>query len=97
MLWFGVAPANETMRIEPFAVFRKGLKIVSSYTSLRNSLQAIELLRSGAIMVSSLVSHVLPLDELERGIQMIKSGDDNVKKVIIDPTEEHIRWHAQDT
>jgi 2-desacetyl-2-hydroxyethyl bacteriochlorophyllide A dehydrogenase len=86
MLFFGVAPAGEMMKIEPFKIFRKGLKIVSSYTSLKNSLQAVELLRTGGIKVDALTSHILPLADLERGIHMLESGSENVRKVIIDPT-----------
>ncbi len=85
MLFFGVAPPGETMRLEPFAVFSKGLSIVSSYTSLRNSLQAVGMLRSGGIRVDDLVSHELGLAELGRGIDLIESGDRSVKKVIINP------------
>ena len=87
MLFFGVAPSGEPMKIEPFRIFRKGLAIVSSYTSLRNSLQAIDMLRSGRIRVDSLVSHRLGLHELADGIGLIESGDPAVKKVIIDPRQ----------
>ena len=47
VLWFGVPPAGQEMSIEPFKVFRKGLAIFGSFTSLRNSYQAVDLLRSG--------------------------------------------------
>ncbi|MBT3275344.1 MAG: alcohol dehydrogenase catalytic domain-containing protein [Spirochaetales bacterium] len=86
MLFFGVAPSGEMMKIEPFQIFKKGLTIVSSYTSLRKSLQAVELLRSGAIKVDTLTSHIVGLDDMERGIGLLETGSDGVMKVIIDPT-----------
>lgn len=84
LLWFGVPPSGATISIEPFKVFRKELNIHSAFTSVRNSHQAVDLLRSGRITVEDLVSHGLPLDELERGIELIEKGD-HIGKVLILP------------
>jgi threonine dehydrogenase-like Zn-dependent dehydrogenase len=85
LLLFGVAPRGETMAVEPFEVFRKGLAIVSSYTSLRNSYQALDLLRSRQVSVQGLVTHRLALEELERGIRLIAGGAGDVMKVMVFP------------
>jgi 2-desacetyl-2-hydroxyethyl bacteriochlorophyllide A dehydrogenase len=85
LLLFGVAPRGETMEIEPFLVFRKGLTIVSSYTSLRNSWQALDLLQSGQVSVEGLVTHRLALEEMEQGINLITSGKENVMKAMVFP------------
>lgn len=84
LLWFGVPPSGATINLEPFKVFRKELSIHSAFTSVRNSHQAVDLLRSGRIAVEDLVSHKLPLDELEPGIELIEKGD-RVGKVLILP------------
>ena len=85
VLWFGVPPNGAQMTLEPFKVFRKGLSIFGSFTSRRNSYQAVDLLRSGRIRVDDLVSHRLPLAEFERGCGLIEAGSDNVRKVMIMP------------
>jgi D-arabinitol dehydrogenase (NADP+) len=85
ILLFGVPPAGKEMNIEAFKIFRKGLTVLSSFTSVRNSIQAIDLLRSGRIRVDRLVSHRLALEELQRGIEVIEGGIENVKKVQILP------------
>lgn len=85
ILFFGVPAAKKEIHFEPFLLFRKGLTVRSSYTSLRNSLQAISLLSSGKIKSKELISHRLPLKEIESGLQMVKNGSDNVMKVIIEP------------
>jgi len=85
VLLFGVPPAGKEMRIEAFKVFQKGLTVLSSFTSVRNSYQAIDLLRSGRIVVDRLVSHRLPLSEFQRGIEVIEGGLEDVKKVQIAP------------
>ncbi|HEX9018360.1 MAG TPA: zinc-dependent alcohol dehydrogenase family protein [Anaerolineaceae bacterium] len=85
VLLFGVPPMGKDMCIEPFKIFRKGLTVLSSYTSVRNSYQALDLLRAGRIQVDGLVSHRLPLEEFQHGIEMIEQGADGVKKVQILP------------
>ena len=85
VLLFGVPPAGKQISLEAFQIFRKGLTILSSYTSVRNSYQAVDLLKSGKIQVIDLISHRLPLSELQHGIETIEQGKEGVKKVIILP------------
>jgi D-arabinitol dehydrogenase (NADP+) len=87
VLLFGVPPAKERMKLEGLNIFKKGLTISSSFTSVRNSYQAIALLKAGIIDVSGLISHRLPLSEFERGIELIEKGDEGVQKVMILPQE----------
>jgi D-arabinitol dehydrogenase (NADP+) len=87
VLWFGVPPLGARMEIEPFKIFRKGLAIFGSYTSRRNSYQAVDLLRSERIRVADLVSHRLPLAGFEAGCQAIQSGAGDVMKVMILPQQ----------
>jgi len=83
VLWFGVAPRGKSFPIEPFEVFRKGLTICSSYTSLGNSLEAIELLSSGDLRVEPLISHRLGLEAFERAARLIESDPDVLKVMLI--------------
>ena len=85
VLWFGVPPSGQSMPIEPFTVFRKGLTVLSSFTSVRNSTQALDLLHSRRISAAGLVSHQLPLEEFQNGIESIERGEPGVMKVIIKP------------
>jgi 2-desacetyl-2-hydroxyethyl bacteriochlorophyllide A dehydrogenase len=83
VLFFGVAPAGQHMEIEPFKVFEKGLTLLSSFTSVRNSLQAVALLQEHQIDVAPLISHRLPLEDFERGVRLIEAGLEDVKKVLL--------------
>ncbi len=85
ILWFGVPPSGKKMSLEPFTIFRKGLTVLSSYTSVRNSYQALDLLKSGRVSTPPLVSHQLPLEQFQSGIESIEAGRDNVRKVLIRP------------
>jgi len=88
VLLFGVPPMGKKMTLEAFPIFRKGLTILSSFTSVRNSYQALDLLKQGRISLEGLISHKLPLAEFQRGIGLIEQGADNVKKVLILPNSE---------
>ena len=84
ILLFGVPPKT-TVALDAFTLFLKGLTLLTSYTSVRNSLQAIDLLKSKRIDVRRLISHRLPLEEFERGVDLIKNKQEDVKKVLITP------------
>ena len=84
ILLFGVPPQTK-IEFDAFTLFRKGLTILTSYTSVRNSLQAIDLLRNKRITVKSLISHRLPLVDFEHGVDLIKNKQEHVNKVIITP------------
>lgn len=85
VLLFGVPPTGKLMEVEAFKIFQKGLTLLSSFTSVRNSFQAVELLQSGQIDVKPLISHRLPLKELPQAIEMIEARDPSVRKVIMLP------------
>ena len=85
ILLFGVPPAGAKMTVEAFPIFRKGLTILSSFTSLHNSYQALGLIKSRQVSVEKLISHRLPLEQLQRGIELIEKGNEPVYKVIMLP------------
>jgi D-arabinitol dehydrogenase (NADP+) len=84
ILLFGVPPKTN-VEFDAFTLFLKGLTILTSYTSVRNSLQAIDLLKNKRINVKPLISHRLPLAKFEHGVNLIKNKQENVKKVLIIP------------
>ena len=85
VLWFGVPNRDAKLQLPAFTIFEKGLFLLSSYTSVRNSIQALELLENGKIDVAPLVSHQLPLEDFVRGVEIIEKGTEGVLKVLILP------------
>ena len=85
VLLFGVAPQGVEAAITPFQLFRKGVTIHGSYTSVRNSYQALRLLASERVRVDDLISHRVPLDRFEEGVTLIEEGRGGVMKVMIVP------------
>ncbi len=87
VLLFGVPPKSSNLTFPAFPIFQKGVTILSSFTSVRNSIQAIRLLSSGRIDVEPLISHTLPLNQLLHGIELIEGGKEGVMKVLLHPTQ----------
>jgi D-arabinitol dehydrogenase (NADP+) len=87
ILLFGVPPSSARLSLDAFAIFRKGLALMSSYTSVRNSIQAVRMLKSGRIDVSTLVSHELPLERFAEGVELIEKGAAGVLKILMAPGE----------
>jgi 2-desacetyl-2-hydroxyethyl bacteriochlorophyllide A dehydrogenase len=85
VLWFGVPKRGAKLQLPAFTIFEKGLILLSSYTSVRNSIQAVELLKNGKIDVVPLVSHQLPLEGFTKGVEIIEKGLEGVLKVVIQP------------
>jgi len=85
VLLFGVSPSGKNLEMEAFKIFQKGLTLLSSFTSVRNSFQAVNLLQTGQIKVEPLISHRLPLKEMPEAIDLIERHDPKVKKIIMLP------------
>lgn len=74
-LQFGVCPPEATVSFSPFALYRREITFVSSF-SLRQELpQALALLQSGRIRVEPLTSHQLGLDGFERALTLMREGE----------------------
>lgn len=85
VLWFGVPKRDALLQLPAFTIFEKGLILLASFTSVRNSIQAVRLLESGRIDVSGLVSHQLPLEGFAKGVEIIERGLEGALKVFILP------------
>ena len=87
ILLFGVPPQNSILSFPAFSFFKKGVSFFSSYTSVRNTIQTIRLMKSGKIDVKPLISHILNLEQLLHGIELIEAGKEGVLKVLIHPNQ----------
>lgn len=64
-LFFGVCPQSAQIEIAPFEVFRRQLSLVGSHSLNHNIPQALDALRAFDGDLSCLVSHRLPLAEMQ--------------------------------
>jgi len=79
-LWiFGVAPGNATATFSPYQIFRKDLTIIGSFALDRTFHQSIALIQDGAIRVEPLVSHRLPLEDFQEGMDLAEHDPERMK------------------
>jgi NADPH2:quinone reductase len=83
VLIFGVPHADGQVVLDHFPVFRQEISIIASFTSLKNSMQAIDLMKSKTIRVDDLVSHQIKLSECPDYIKRIEAGDGDLRKVTV--------------
>ncbi len=87
ILWFAVPHKDSIVKIPPFRMFEKEISIFSSYTSCRNSWQALSLIQSGQIQVKDLVSHKLPLGEFKKGLRILETHSEPAMKILVMPQD----------
>lgn len=88
MMWFGLPDSNEPIQIDFSAFFRKRLKVASTYgaqteADLASFQTAVDYIARGDINVANLVSHVLPLDQIQNAMDMAHARTDNCLKVSV--------------
>jgi L-iditol 2-dehydrogenase len=77
---YGAAPSTATLELKPFDIYSKELTIVGSYAGTYATWpDAIALIRSGRFDPLKLISNVLPLTDLVRGIEAAERDKDIIK------------------
>ncbi|HEX2623120.1 MAG TPA: zinc-dependent alcohol dehydrogenase family protein [Phototrophicaceae bacterium] len=74
-LQFGVTPNNARVSINPYDIFHNDWTIIGSFALCYTFLPAIAWLESGAIDVSSLVSHTIPLADFAEAFHQFAAGE----------------------
>jgi len=91
VLLFGVAPPAARISVSPYDIYRHEITLTGSFTNPSTFDAALSLLSSGRLRVGELISHRLPLEQLEEGIQLLESRQ--AMKVMVEPAA-HRGVHA---
>ena len=84
LLLFGIYTAEETT-LPLYDFYYKELALINTRAAKREDFPAsIDLVSSGKIDLDSLISHVLPLSELESAIRMLDQRHDQRLKIVLD-------------
>ncbi len=81
VLLFGLRP-NDTQQIKQYSITRHDLSVVGAFVGLNPFVQTVQLLESGRIALSSLITHRLPLSQLAQGVELMRGG--TAMKVLIE-------------
>jgi L-iditol 2-dehydrogenase len=72
------------LRLTAYEILRKELEIVGNMSTNHENVQrAIALAVSGQVDVNAVATHVLPIEEAQRGMELASTKDDNAIKVIL--------------
>jgi len=86
ILLFGVYTFTEAV-LPFYQLYYKELTIINSRAARRADFQTcIDLVNSGQVELDSMISHVLPLTDLEKAFTMLDQRDDHRMKVTLDHT-----------
>ncbi len=88
LFWFGLPDTNDPVLIDFRQFFRRKLTAFSTYGAqgepgLVSFRLALEHIRSGDVDVLPLLSHVVPVEEIDRAFRMADTCEDGVLKVSI--------------
>ena len=76
---------NQTARppIHQYTITERSLSVLGSYVTAFTFPTAIRLVEGGSLPLDPIVTHVLPLERLAEGLDLLRSGD--ATKVVITP------------
>jgi L-iditol 2-dehydrogenase len=83
ILAFAVPPPGEEMPFVLFDFWKKGGRLVSTYAgALADCREALGLIAAGAVPVEEMITHRLPLEEIQRGFDLVLKGGEALKVII---------------
>jgi D-arabinitol dehydrogenase (NADP+) len=82
-LVFGVCGPHDKVEISPFEIYRRDLEIIGSFAIRRTYDRAFKLMEHGAVDVKKLIFEAMPVEELPRGLEMMKNGQAPMKLQIV--------------
>lgn len=83
VLVFGVPKTGSRIEVDHFRMYRDEIQVIASFTSLKNSQQAIDLMAAKVVRVDDLVSHQIKLSEVPEYVMRMQSGDGTLRKVMV--------------
>ncbi|MGC8971493.1 MAG: zinc-dependent alcohol dehydrogenase family protein [bacterium] len=74
VLFFGVAPEDIKIDISPFEIYRRELSLLGSFVNPFTMERAVSLISSRRINLYPLISEIIPLQEIEKGVDLASAG-----------------------
>jgi D-arabinitol dehydrogenase (NADP+) len=71
---FGVCPQESEIRLHPFEIYRRDLKIIGVFAANRTMQATVALLENRVIRTNELVAEIIPRTRLEEAFKLLKQG-----------------------
>ncbi len=83
VVFFAPKKPGEHYPMELFSIWRDNITIKNTYASAPlDSLTALELIARGRVDVKDLITHVLPMDEIQKGFRLVEDAGESIKVII---------------
>ncbi|HUU01867.1 MAG TPA: zinc-dependent dehydrogenase [Myxococcota bacterium] len=85
VLFFATPPPGQDLPVPVNDFWRNGITLVPSYAgSPADCAEALDLIAGRTVSVAEMVTHRLPLSQIQEGFRLVAQGDESIK-VIIEP------------
>ena len=79
---YGVCNVEDTIKLRPYEIFEKELKIISSYCQVNSFGRAVKYLESNIVKVDMLVTHKFDLDNYDEALKIVMNESKKIKVVL---------------
>ena len=83
---FGVCPQGSEIKLNPFEIYRRDLKIIGVFAANKTMKATVALLENRVIQTEELVAEIIPRTRLEEAFKLLKQGKVN-GKILVTPTD----------
>ncbi len=80
---FGQAGEGEKATVSPFQILTREVTIIPAWLNPYTFHRALKLLADGTVKVKPLATHIIPLDEVERGLRLLKENPPGFVKAVV--------------
>lgn len=81
ILQFGVCPPDAKIKVSPYQIYCKEIKIMGSFTNPFTQLKAVNLIESGKMELKPLITDTFDLDKIDTALKLHESNE-GIKMVI---------------
>lgn len=85
IILLGICPEGVEISISPSQISREELTVHGVFLNPHTFSRALEILAQGAANAEKLITHLLPLEKLEEGFRLHKSGESIKTVIVLDP------------
>ena len=82
LLLFGVCGNDQTIKISPYEIFRRDIKIVGSFALRKTFFEALTLIENGLINVKALIGEVVGMDQMPAAVEKMLNGKTSMKVIL---------------
>ncbi len=83
LLIFGVCPQESEIKINPFVIYRRDLKVIGAYASNRTMRTSVDFLENKIIKAKELIGEIIPRARLKEMLLLLKEGKVTGKVVVV--------------